>query len=153
MSLLVFDEIHFTGAFQHLEPTPEELSGHAAKQAIVSHHTRSKAEIVHSTGSILLIDDSAETALDAARADPPVKVLLFGKYPWNAIVHRPENSNELDELTYVERIRRGLVETGEERRNKLIREAWLPDGVERVADWADTVRWVGELESRRTSIM
>lgn len=41
---LVFDEIHFTGAFQHLEPTPEEKEGHAAKRAFVSHKKRSKAE-------------------------------------------------------------------------------------------------------------
>lgn len=41
----VFDEIHFTGAFQHLEPTPEEKEGHAAKRAYVSHTKRSKAEV------------------------------------------------------------------------------------------------------------
>lgn len=44
-SLSVFDEIHFTGAFQHLEPTPEEKEGHAAKRAYVSHTKRSKAEV------------------------------------------------------------------------------------------------------------
>jgi hypothetical protein len=41
----VFDEIHFTGAFQHLEATKEEEEGHAAKKAFVSHTKRSKAEV------------------------------------------------------------------------------------------------------------
>jgi hypothetical protein len=43
--IIVFDEIHFTGAFQHLEATPEEKEGHAAKRAYVSHTKRSKAEV------------------------------------------------------------------------------------------------------------
>ncbi|OXG99951.1 hypothetical protein C370_07378 [Cryptococcus neoformans A1-35-8] len=41
----IFDEIHFTGAFQDLEPTKKEHEGHAAKKAIVSHKKRSKAEV------------------------------------------------------------------------------------------------------------
>jgi len=42
---IVFDEIHFTGAFQHLYPTKEEKEGHVAKRAVVSHKKRSKAEV------------------------------------------------------------------------------------------------------------
>jgi hypothetical protein len=41
----VFDELHFTGAFQHLEPTIEEEHGHVAKKAVVSHIKRAKAEV------------------------------------------------------------------------------------------------------------
>jgi hypothetical protein len=43
--IVVFDEIHFTGAFQHLEATKEEEEGHAAKRAFVSHTKRSKAKV------------------------------------------------------------------------------------------------------------
>lgn len=60
--LPVFDEIHFTGAFQHLEPTPEEKEGHAAKRAYVSHIKRSKAEVRFSVVSPRT--NSADTQAD-----------------------------------------------------------------------------------------
>lgn len=147
LTLAVFDELHFTGAFQHLDPTTEELTGHAAKKAFVSHHKRTKAEVVHQTQALLLIDDSAENALDASRADPPVKVLLFGQYPWNAVIGAPERDDEIDKMTYVEWGQQGLMGRVEERRKKRIEEDWLPDHVERVASWDEVVRWLEKWEA------
>ena len=94
---------------------------------------------MQSTGALFLVDDSAENALEAANSDPPVKVLLFGDYPWNAIVHRPETQ---ETMTYVEQARRGLLEETEQRRQQLIREGWLPDGVIRVANWDGVIQWI-----------
>lgn len=55
--LSVFDEIHFTGAFQHLEPTVEEKEGHVAKRAFVSHKKRSKAEVCPKPLSVRITTD------------------------------------------------------------------------------------------------
>ena len=96
-------------------------------------------QIVHTTGALFLVDDSGENALDASTAIPPVRVLLFGKYPWNAVIPRPAHQ---DSMTYIEKERRGLLQDSEDMRATLVREGWLPDGVERVAEWEDVVRWV-----------
>lgn len=143
----VFDELHFTGAFQHLDPTPEELTGHAARKAIMSHSPRTKASVVHQTQSLLLIDDSAENALDASRASPPVKVLLFGQYGWNRIILDPKQSDELDQATYAEWEAKGLMSEVEERRRKRIEEGWVPEHVERVDDWQGVVQFMDKWES------
>ena len=143
----MFDELHFTGAFQHLEPTPEELTGHAARKAILSHSPRTKAAVVHQTGSLLLIDDSAENALDASRASPPVKVLLFGKYGWNRVVLTPEQSDELDQATYAEWQAAGQMDEVAARRRKREEEGWLPDHVERVDDWQGVVAFMKRWEA------
>jgi len=49
-------------------------------------------------------------------------------------------------LTYVERKKQGVLVEHEERREKLLKEGWLPDGVERVSDWEGVLRWVEEYE-------
>lgn len=90
---------------------------------------------------MFLIDDSAENALQAANASPPAKVLLFGDYPWNAVVLHDEGQAE-DTMTYVELKEAGLLEKRAERRKKLIEEGWLPDGVERVRNWDEVIAWV-----------
>lgn len=100
------------------------------------------AQIVHSTNALFLIDDSAENARDAASASPPVKVLLFGDYPWNAIVHKHGDEQSEDTMTYVELEKRGMLEKRAERRKQLIQRAWLPEGVERVKDWNAVISWV-----------
>ena len=141
----IFDELHFTGAFQHLDPTPEEQHGHAARKAVLSHHKRTKAEVVHRTNALLLIDDSAENALEASRASPPVKVLLFGRYTWNEVLLRPEEADEVDGMKYVDWLEKGLMGEVEARRTRRLQEGWLPDHVERVGDWDQVVarleRW------------
>ncbi len=101
---------------------------------------------MHSTGALFLIDDSSENALDASTAIPPCKVLLFGRYPWNAVVHDPEQSIPEDSLPYYEKAEQGLLEESERRRQKLIQQGWLPHGVERVSDWEEVVQWVKEYE-------
>lgn len=144
----VFDEIHFTGAFNHLIPaTKEEHEGHAAKRAVVSHHKRTKHEVMMQTNALLLVDDSAENAITCARLDPPKKVLLFGSYPWNAEIRNPaEPENPDDKKTYVELEKEGKLDEARERRQKRIDEAWLPKGVTRVRDWKEVVEYLKVLD-------
>ncbi|WWC61656.1 uncharacterized protein I303_104240 [Kwoniella dejecticola CBS 10117] len=149
----IFDEIHFTGAFQHLEPTREEKEGHVARKAVVSHHKRSKAEIIHSTSSLFLIDDSSENAYDVATStyphDGPIKVLLFGDYPWNAVVHGDPSfpKSAVEGMTYHEKVKNGLLEEYESIRKKKLEKKWLPPGVERAGDWEKVLGWVERFDS------
>lgn len=101
---------------------------------------------MHTTNALLLIDDSAENALEASRASPPVKVLLFGRYPWNEVLLRPEEVDEVDGMKYVDWQERGLMDEVEERRRRRQEEAWLPDHVERVGDWDEVVLWLERWE-------
>ena len=105
----------------------------------------------------MLIDDSAENALEASIAEPPVSVLLFGRYPWNEVVskspsdHGQSDKEEggIDQMTYVE----GLLPLVEERRRKRVEEGWVPPHVERVGDWEDVVQWLNKWEeSGRKSV-
>lgn len=107
------------------------------------------AQIVHSTSSLFLIDDSADNAYEAVNASPPCKVLLFGSYPWNAIVRNPHDTIDLDGLSYGEKEQRGLLEESAARRKELMEKGWLPDGVERVKDWEAVMEWVKAFEKRR----
>ena len=83
----------------------------------------------------MLIDDSVETALACAKAEPRAHVLLFGDYGWNQRESKLEESK--DRMSYEERL---AYENG--------REWWkdehaeLPDRVERVKDWTAVVSWV-----------
>ncbi|TXT15585.1 hypothetical protein VHUM_00088 [Vanrija humicola] len=143
----LFDEIHFTGAFNHLIPaTKAEHEGHAAHRTVVSHKKRSKHEVMRQTGAKLLIDDSSENALAAAAADPPERVLLFGGWPWNVAIVPPDGEGAAhpdDKKLYVElAAEEGGLAAAAERRAVRIRRAWLPKGVERVANWNDVVEWV-----------
>ncbi|WWC89535.1 uncharacterized protein L201_004459 [Kwoniella dendrophila CBS 6074] len=151
----IFDEIHFTGAFQHLEPTREEKEGHVARKAVVSHHKRSKAEIIHKTSSLFLIDDSSENAYDVSISTYPheleTKVLLFGDYPWNAIVHDPSTKTPLEEMTYFQKQEKGLLDEYENLRKEKIEKGWLPKGVERVSNWNKVVEWVAEFDKSRSN--
>ncbi|OCF60381.1 hypothetical protein L486_00014 [Kwoniella mangroviensis CBS 10435] len=149
----IFDEIHFTGAFQHLEPTREEKEGHVARKAVVSHHKRSKAEIIHNTSSLFLIDDSSENAYDVSTStyphEGPTKVLLFGDYPWNAIVHDPLKKSPIEGMTYHEKQEKGLLDEYEDLREQRIKDGWLPPGVERVGNWGKVIEWVESFDNAR----
>lgn len=136
----VIDEIHFTGAFSTLIATKEEREGHAARKAVVSHKKRSKADVVHKTHALLLVDDSAENAVECAQASPPVQVLLFGQYGWNEVVLRQEDRHREDKMTYVELEAQGEMDAALRKREERLKEAWLPQGVERVRDWKEVVR-------------
>ena len=105
-------------------------------------------QIVHSTKSLFLIDDSAENALHAANHSAPAKVLLFGDYPWNAVVQHDQEEPE-DTMTYVQLKESGRLEKRAERRKKLIQEGWLPEGVERVGNWGEVIEWVKRSEQGR----
>ncbi|WVQ82411.1 hypothetical protein IAT38_004539 [Cryptococcus sp. DSM 104549] len=148
----IFDEIHFTGAFQHLEATQEEKEGHVARKAVVSHKKRSKAAIIHNTSSLFLIDDSAENAYDIATSEHPhphdTKVLLFGAYPWNAIVRDPSSALPVEQMTYHDKTLKGLLEESERVREEKIKENWLPEGVVRAANWDAVVEWVEEFDRK-----
>ncbi|KAL1413597.1 hypothetical protein Q8F55_001372 [Vanrija albida] len=143
----LFDEIHFTGAFNHLIPaTRAEHEGHAAHRTVVSHKKRTKHEVMRQTGATLLIDDSSENALAAAAADPPERVLLFGGWPWNVSIVPPDGEGAAhpdDKKLYVELAKEdGGLAAAAERRAVRIKRGWLPKGVERVADWNAVVDWV-----------
>lgn len=139
----VFDELHFTGAFNHLIPaTHAEHEGHAAKRAVVSHKKRTKHEVMKQTGAMLLVDDSAENALAAAKADEPPRVLLFGSYPWNAEIVPPGEAHPDDKLIYIDCEQCGQLPARRQRREARIDRGWLPDNVTRVADWNSVVAWL-----------
>ncbi|KAL7421764.1 hypothetical protein Q5752_003535 [Cryptotrichosporon argae] len=148
----LFDEIHFTDAFLHLlPPTHEEAEGHAARVTVVAKQKRSKAEIIHQTHALFLIDDSADNALACSLASPPVRVLLFGAYPWNAVIADPAAAHPDDALTYVERRDAGLDGAYRVRRAERVARAWLPAGVERVPDWDAVIAWVERFERETKS--
>lgn len=142
----VFDELHFTGAFNHLIPaTHPEHEGHAARRAVVSHKKRTKHEVMKQTNAILLVDDSAENALAASKAAEPPRVLLFGDYPWNAEVVPPSGpgaAHEDDKLIYIEAEKLGRLEERAARRKERIERGWLPDNVQRVKNWEGVVSWL-----------
>lgn len=69
-----------------------------------------------------------------------MKVLLFGRYPWNEVVGPPEEMDELDGGTYVEWREGGKMEEVEKRRKGRVERGWMPDHVERVGDWDEVVR-------------
>ncbi|KAI9639630.1 HAD-like domain-containing protein [Dioszegia hungarica] len=152
----LFDEIHFTGAFVHLAATHEEDEGHVARRAVLSHKKRTKAEICHETGAFVLIDDSAENVLHATlHSSPPVQCLLFGTYGWNASIPSPDvpihpDDRALDDggLTYLEKEAKGALGESEERWEEARKRGWVPDGVERVADWEGVVEWVKKREGK-----
>lgn len=142
------------------------LAGCSAFLSLTAHKEYlAHAQIVHSTSSLFLIDDSAENAYDAAHASPPVRVLLFGAYPWNAVVHQRHHhhNHDLDDLdrkasqgsripepedewTYTQLKDNGWVEAMDEKHAKLVREDWLPEGVERVRNWEEVISWVAKYE-------
>ena len=47
-------------------------------------------------------------------------------------------------MTYKDKEARGggLLREAEERRKEVVQKGWLPEGVERVRDWEEVVRWV-----------
>lgn len=145
----MFEELHFTGAFNHLIPaTRAEHEGHAAKRAVVSHHKRTKHEVMQQVNALLLVDDSAENAIHAAQADPPAKVLLFGSYPWNAEIVPPSGEGAKDaedEIIYVDAAAQGKLATRAARRKARIDRGWLPAGVTRVKDWEAVVEFISKM--------
>ncbi|KAJ7814109.1 hypothetical protein B0H14DRAFT_2850873 [Mycena olivaceomarginata] len=85
----------------------------------------------------VLIDDSAENAIQCSTASSPTRVLLFGDYEWNKRISGPGDG--ADEMSFDRRLAAG---GGKEfwKEDMLV----IPDGVplERVKDWSQVVRWV-----------
>lgn len=59
-----------------------------------------------------------------------------------------EERQPVDTMTYVELQKQGLLEKRQSRRRDKIAEGWLPNGVERVRDWDEVIKWVEALEQR-----
>jgi hypothetical protein len=87
--------------------------------------------------AVLLIDDSAENAIQCVTAEKPVQTLLFGDYEWNKRLSGPGDAR--DEMAYDVRLER---EGG--------RKFWeeesvpIPEGapLHRVRDWGEAIRWI-----------
>ncbi|KAH8835961.1 hypothetical protein DL96DRAFT_1455552 [Flagelloscypha sp. PMI_526] len=126
---------HFPNMFNSIICTGQFKDAH--KDGGVGAATKlSKAQVCKDLGAVLLIDDSAENATQCGK-DGSFKVLLFGDYPWNKRLSGPMDSTESQ--TYDVRLQiEGGREFWKDDEEKLV----LPDGVERVRDWGETVKWV-----------
>jgi hypothetical protein len=85
----------------------------------------------------LLVDDSAENAMQCVTASPAVPVLLFGEYEWNKRLSSAEDTRE--EMTYEVRLAASGGHTFWESE-----QLEIPDGAPlwRVKDWVEVVRQV-----------
>lgn len=100
--------------------------------------------MAHGLGACLLIDDSLENALTCASNEPPLPVLLFGKYPWNS--HLSAEDTTQDEKAHQERVARAIEsEKGEALADSLKADQDtrgrlnLPESVHRVKDWKEVI--------------
>ena len=99
-----------------------------------------------------MVDDSLENALTCAAHEPPLPVLLFGKYPWNS--HLTAEDTTEDEKAHQERVLRGIEsEKGEAMADRLKREQEtkgrldLPGSVQRVNNWEEVVETLKSLSN------
>ena len=110
------------------------------------------SQVAHALGACLLVDDSLENALTCAAHEPPLPVLLFGKYPWNS--HLTAEDTTEDEKAHQERVLRGIEsEKGEAMADRLKREQEtkgrldLPGSVQRVNNWEEVVETLKSLSN------
>ncbi|KAJ7102348.1 hypothetical protein B0H15DRAFT_814254 [Mycena belliarum] len=129
-------EKHFPGAFTHLIFTGQFKDTHMLnRHEVLTNLT--KSQVCADLKAQVLIDDSAENAIQCSTALPPTRVLLFGNYEWNHRISGPGDGAE--EMCFDKR----LAAAGG-------REFWkeeelvIPEGVplERVKDWGAVVQWV-----------
>ncbi|CAK5265270.1 unnamed protein product [Mycena citricolor] len=122
-----FSNIVFTGQFSDASKLHHK--------EILTHLT--KGQICASLKAQVLIDDSAENALQVSTAETATRVLLFGDYEWNKRISLTGNAS--DHMSFDERL---AACDG--------REFWkeetleVPDGapLERAKDWGEVIRWV-----------
>ncbi|PFH54767.1 hypothetical protein AMATHDRAFT_169464 [Amanita thiersii Skay4041] len=121
----IFDSIVCTGQFKDAHKT-----GHQVVTRL------NKAQICADLKARLLIDDSAENALDCASATPAIPVLLFGDYEWNKRKSSMEDAK--DEMAFKRRVEREGNEFW--KREEIV----VPEGAPlwRVTDWQGVVKWV-----------
>lgn len=85
----------------------------------------------------LLIDDSAENALQCTTAPSPTPVLLFGDYQWNQRLSGP--SDIKDDLSFAQRFEAsGQQEFWKDEEFEITKNTSLS----RVKDWNEVVCWV-----------
>ncbi|KAG6844335.1 hypothetical protein H0H87_007693 [Tephrocybe sp. NHM501043] len=126
---------HFPGLFDSIICTGQFKDAHKTGHEVVT--KLSKAQVCADLGAVLLIDDSAENALQCATYKEPTRVLLFGDYEWNKRLSGPQDAR--DEMAFDQRLK---AEKG--------KEFWkeenvpIPEGapVTRVGEWAEVVRWI-----------
>ncbi|KAF5327119.1 hypothetical protein D9619_004722 [Psilocybe cf. subviscida] len=126
---------YFPGIFESIVCTGQFKDAHKTGHEIVT--KLSKAQVCDDLGAKLLIDDSAENALQCSTASPAVPVLLFGDYQWNKRLCGPQDGTV--EMSFDIRL---AAEGG--------REFWkeetvpIPEGAPlwRVKNWQEAVEWV-----------
>jgi hypothetical protein len=92
-------------------------------------------QILHAIKAELLIDDHFRNVDSAVQANPPIKSILFGAYPWNQLRWGVETPQ--DTMTYDERISAGHVDY-----LKTLTDDRLFEGTARARDWDDVIRYV-----------
>ncbi|KAJ7293759.1 hypothetical protein C8J57DRAFT_1269922 [Mycena rebaudengoi] len=129
-------EKYFPGVFAHLVFTGQFKDAHKL------HHNEiltnlTKSQVCADLKAQVLIDDSAENAIQCSTALSPTQVLLFGDYEWNKRISG--TGDGADEMSFDRRL---AAASGKEfwKDETLI----VPDGVPlfRVKDWSETVRWI-----------
>ncbi|KAM6498390.1 hypothetical protein JOM56_006338 [Amanita muscaria] len=133
----VWVEKYFPGLIDSLICTGQFTRGEKEGHEIAT--KLSKAQVCADIKARLLIDDSAENALQCATSSAAVPVLLFGNYEWNKRLSNSHDTRE--EMTFDIRL---AAEGG--------RRFWEHEGLEipegaplwRVREWTDVVRWVRE---------
>ncbi|KAJ7770918.1 hypothetical protein DFH07DRAFT_866602 [Mycena maculata] len=129
-------EKYFPGSFAHLVFTGQFKDAHKLRHNEVMTNL-TKSQVCADLKAQVLIDDSAENAIQCSTASSPTRVLLFGDYEWNKRISGPGDG--ADEMSFDLRLAAGDG-----------REFWkeeslvIPDGapLERVKDWSEVVRWV-----------
>ncbi|KAJ8457468.1 hypothetical protein ONZ45_g18301 [Pleurotus djamor] len=119
---------HFPGLFDSLICTNQFKDENKVGHEVVT--KLSKGQVCNDLGARLLIDDSAENAIQCSTHDPPTRVLLFGDYQWNKRTSGP--SDYRDEMSFDIRLK---AEGG--------REFWKEEALEIPKD----APWFAESES------
>ncbi|KAF9015478.1 hypothetical protein BDQ17DRAFT_1341135 [Cyathus striatus] len=126
---------HFPGIFDSIICTGQFKDAHKTGHEVVT--KLSKAQVCVDLGAILLIDDSAENALQVVTSSKPTPVLLFGNYQWNQRVCG--SGDACEEMSFDRRLKAcGGKEFWKE--EMLV----IPKGASlwRVKDWTSVVEWV-----------
>jgi len=132
-STVIWIDKHFNGMFRNIVFSSQEKNSLAYEGRCVG-TTLSKLQICETMRSILLIDDSLDTALKFGRhTNRPV--LLFGDYEWN------KRSDAGDAWAFDDKL---ALEGGKEWWKNDIITLHSKDRIWRVRSWEDVLQWFGE---------
>jgi hypothetical protein len=133
-----------TGQFKDAHKTGHEIVTKLNKSQVRTYwaptggftERRHNKQVCADLGAKLLIDDSAENALDCATEKPATPVLLFGDYEWNKRISSP--SDNRDEMSFKEREKMEGKDFWKDEKFE------VPEGAPlyRVKDWREVVLWV-----------